>query len=782
MLFAFAFLSLAATATVQGTVRAEGSREPIAHATVQIPELGRGVLADARGYFVFTSVPAGRWQVRASALGYRPHEVVVQVPASGAVRLEFELTAQPVELAGVEVGIRGRRPAEEPFIASEVGPAPLRIDPGVVSAVPALLETDVLRALQILPSVQAISDFSSALYVRGGSADQNLMLLDGAPLFNPYHLTGIFSAIDPDAIAGVEIYPGAFPARLGDRLSSVIEVHTREGGRDRVRGHGAVGLVSSRASLDGPLPGRRGSYLVSARRTYLDLFTEAAHALGLIEGTVPYAFTDAHLKLTHDVGELGRLSASFYVNDEGLELPEQIRTNFREDVDFTWGSRLAALRYWQPLSPVVIGEFRAAVSTFYGSFQAGWSDVVVHQQDGTATTERTERQVDVHTGLRNLLAAADLTWYQGAHRVRSGVQFDAYLFEHDFARVGSGSSNIFPRFQRTDRPRTLAAYLEDEWSPTERLELRGGVRVLHAGERRTAWMPRFGARYALSPALSFSLGGGRSAQVLHTLKYDESLFGSVIAYDLFVAAAPEAGLLLADDVVAGLEWNTGATRVRLDGYLKRMHRLPLPSLPGGNFLDTPGIVADDYHIGTGSGRGIELLAQHARRGATFSLAYALTVAERTVEEESYTPRFQRRHTLDALAAFPLGRSGQLGTRLTLGSGQPYTPVIGLGYPFYYDPGARTFWPDVNAGPRVVLGDHNSERLPHYLRLDIGAHRQYERRWFGRAVTFTPYLQVINLLNTKNVMAAVPEIYGDQPRLEYAPQLPFFPTLGLEWKF
>jgi hypothetical protein len=239
---------------VNGTVRAEGSRELIAYATVALPALGRSVQTDARGYLALAGVPAGRRVIPASALGYAATERTLEIPTDGSLRVEFELAPEAVALAGIQVeataGTRGSQVA---------GPGPLRVDARAVDLIPALGEADVLRTLQTLPAVQASSDFSSNLYVRGGSPDQNLILLDGAPLFNPFHLGGVFADIDPDAIATMQVYPGAFPARVGGRLSSVVELWTRDGGRDRVRGQGALGLISARASVDGPLPGSRGS-------------------------------------------------------------------------------------------------------------------------------------------------------------------------------------------------------------------------------------------------------------------------------------------------------------------------------------------------------------------------------------------------------------------------------------------------------------------------------------------------------------------------------------------
>lgn len=780
MIFTAIIIALLANSTtipdapVYGTVRAEGSLEPIPYATVQLPRLERGVLADARGYFVIPDVPTGTWQVRVSAVGYRPVEIVIEVSGGTAVQLEFLLPTQPVEIAGVQV-----RATRETGITAGVGPGAVRVDPEVVDRVPALAEADVLRTLQTLPSVQAASDFSSALYVRGGSPDQNLLLLDGAPLFNPYHLGGVFGSIDPDAISTVNVLPGAFPARLGDRVSSVIEIRTRDGGRDRVRGNGAIGLVSSRAGLDGPLPGGRGSYLVSARRTYLDLFTDAASALGLIDGTLPYSFSDAHLKLTHDIGALGRLSASFHLDAEELDIPDEL--DFSGDADFDWGTRSASLNYWQPIGPIV-GEFRAAISSFDGSFDVLEQDFR-YDSEGNLIETLLVPTLRARTTIRNALAAADFTWYRPGHRVRAGAQIDRYLFDYDIEVEPDEFGSFIPELRRTDQPVTLAAYVEDEWAATPRLDLRAGVRVMSAGARGTAWMPRIGVQYALSPALTLAVGAGRYAQVLHSLRDEESLAASLVAYDLLAAVPPEIGLTVGRDLVVGAEWTSRSTSVRIDAYTKRLDRLPIAPTPDELF-EAPILVTEGFLPGRGKAHGFELLGRHRRGGAEFSLAYAFLYATRELDGESYSPRFERRHTLDALAALPLGESGQFSTRLVLGTGQPYTPAVGVAQPRRYDPARNVFAPgDFGGQGIIVLGEHNSDRLPGYLRLDVAARKTFERTWFGRDVSFTPYLQILNVLNTRNVLFAEPSAYGvGGPALNYTPQLPIFPTLGIEWTF
>ena len=769
--------ALLPAATVRGTVHAEGSREPVAYATVRLVEPRRAARTDERGLFVVPDVPRGSWRVTITAAGYQPRDTVLVVPATGTLEVSIALRAAAIALPGIEA--RGR---QESRAASTAGPGATRIEAREIDAAPALAEADVLRTVQLLPSVAAASDFSSALYVRGGSPDQTLVMLDGTPLFNPYHLGGLFGAIDPDAVAAVDVLPGAFPARVGDRLSGIIDIQTRDGGRDRVRGFGGTSLISSRAGVEGPLPGGRGSYLVSARRTYLDLFTKAAYGAGLIDATLPYAFTDAHLKLTHDVGTLGRLSVATYLDEEGLGMPkerpragEPPSTGPRDDINFGWGSRVGSLRFRRPLGPNLVAELRGAVSTFHGDF-----NVAEARYAGEGRPDTLAKTLGARMRMRDVMAGADLTWHAREHRLRGGVQWDAYRFFHDVAERADGAGPFFTgSFRREETPATVAAYVEDEWQPNPLLRVRGGVRVLAAGERGTEILPRIGAQYTLTPSLTLTLGGGRSAQVIQSLRSEESLGASVMAYDFLAAVPTGTGLSTATDLVGGAEWVRGTTSVRVDAFAKRLNDVPLPQLPG-EITEAPIIVNEGFLAATGNARGVELLARHARGRALYSLAYALNDVRMRVAGEEYTPRFERRHTMDAVALLPWGRRGEVSARLALASGQPYTPPAGYGYAVRYDPltGRYMDW-----GATVLLDEHNSGRLPGYFRLDVGVRRTYEPRLFGRRTTLTPFLQIVNVLNTPNVLAGLPRLYGEAgPQIEYAPQLPIIPTIGLEWKF
>lgn len=759
---------------LRGTVRTEGAGEPVPYATVETRDGDRGVLADQRGFFVLPDLPTGETVLRVSAPGYRTVTRRVRVPAGGAATLGIPLTPAPLELEGVEVeGVRTR--------IGEVGPAPGfdRVDAELMDRLPAAAETDVMRSLQVLPSVQPISDFSSALYVRGGSSDQTLITLDGIPVFNPYHLGGIFSAIDPDAVATVDVHPGGLPASLGDRLSGAVEIWTREGGKDRIRGQGGVSLISTRAGVDGPLAG--GTFLLSLRRTYLDLLTGVADLAGWLERPLPYHFTDAHLKLTRPVGTTGTLTGSFYVDTEELTNrdPTSVSSSPSDRDHFGWGSRVFSLGHRQTLGGSLLLETKAGFSSFRG--EAEFFDVFTAPD---LEEPRTVRTVHGRTYMRDVVGQADLTWYARSHRLDAGARVDDYVLDYDVERSDDVLEEVLPAFRSRRSLTTLAAYAEDVWTPVDRIEARVGGRILTGGGDM-AWMPRLGLSVGVTPSLSVRLAGGGYAQALQSLRNEESHLASFLAYDLLIPV-DSLGFARSWDVAVGLDWRDDRTRLQATVYQKEMRDLPLPALPSDP-ATAPVIVTDGFLRGTGRTRGLELSARREwGEGGAVQLSYALTSSRRALGEFTWTPRQHRRHFLDLLATRGWGGRGTLSARLVAATGQPTTPVVGrfgdLEYRPVEDRLVETF------GGGFLLGRHNSERLPGYWRVDVAARREYEKRWFGREVTLTPYLQITNLFNTRNVLAARPQDRFFRPtgevgsELDYLPMIPILPTFGVEWRF
>lgn len=754
---------------LQGTVREEGTGAPIASATVSLPQLRRSVRTGDDGGYVVRGIPAGTWTVRATALGRDPTQSVALVPEGGTLRLDLHLTPRPVPLERVDVQGHPQAPAP---LADPAGPGPVRLEPEALRVTPALAERDVMRAVHALPSVAAASDFSTAPYVRGGSPDQTLVTLDGMPLYNPYHMGGLFSAVDPDAVESVDVLAGAFPASVGDRAAGAMDIRTRDGGTDRVSSTGALGLVSARLGMDGPLPGGRGSWLFSARRSYLDVVSKAAFSADVIDDDFPYAFRDTHLKLSWPTAGGGRLAATGYLNREGLRVTPRDSVYDYQVSQMRWGSRAAGVQWWRPLGPDGRVEARAAWSSFGGRFLEAQ-----HPRDYGTHRYLPELDTILQAGTRlhDVQLAASAAWRRGAHRLGTGFDAHRYTFFQDVLPQSEDYRKRFSTFLVDQAATTVALWAEDVWDARPGLRVRGGVRVLAAGGRGTALMPRLGASWAATPRLTLSAAAGRSAQVMHSLLDPDRVLASVLAYDA-LAAAPR--LIVSDDLVLGAAWANGGTQLRVDGYLRHVGRLPLPphnENPFQHALMHP----DSFVAGSAQARGLEVLAAHRRGRAGVQLAYTLAYARRQRDSLRWTPRFERRHSLDLGAWAGWGRAGEVSLRFAAASGQPYTPVVGTTRRWYHDPTTGT----LAGGDRVepVLGGYNSARLPAYLRLDVGVRREYRRRWG----TLVPYLQVVNLLNRPNVLYARPEedesgVVG--VRVSYGPQFPAIPTLGVEWRF
>ncbi len=768
-------LLFAQQGTIYGWVRAEGSLEPVAFAAVE-PVGGRAVLTDEHGYYVLPRVPTGEVRVRVSVLGYGASDSTVVVNDGGRVRLDFTLPTRPVTLEDIRV----QGGSEEMASVATPGPPPMRIDAPTIGLAPGVAEKDAFRAIQMLPSVAAASDFSSALYVRGGSPDQTIVLLDGAPVFNPYHLAGLFSAIDPDAISNIELLPGGMPATEGDRASGVVKIWTRDGGRDRVRGHGALGLVSSRFGVDGPLPTDGGTYLISVRRTYFDLMTRGAYELGLIDTPFPYAFTDAHAKITQDVGRTGRLNVSGYINDERVHTPREVSPNDR--TSFSWGTRAGSIAYRQPMGSI-LAEVTLAATSFDGRFES-----IQYWSMDAGPPEADTSFIGLLT-MRDIVTDARLTWYGGGHELKAGVQLDLYDFRYRFILedqvitdpAGDDDDpirDIFAILGETAGITTIAGYVEDEWTLTERLAFRAGVRALHAPGVDTDVMPRVGLRWSLSDDLNLTAAAGRYAQGIHSLRNEESVLSSIMPYELLVPASAETGFLVSEDVTLGLEYRQPNTRLRADGYYKRYPTLPTTPL-SDDPMNAP-IFATGFEGGSGWASGLELFVQHRRGKSVVMGSYALTWAERSLGDEAYTPRYQRRHMADITGGLEWGDGGLLTARVAAATGQPFTPALARTTRFMWDPYTQTYQP---MNSPVVYGEHNTERLPAYFRLDLGVRNEGVRTWFGREFTIVPYFQVLNVLGNKNVVAGQPQYnFEGATEVQYLPAMPTLPTFGVEWRF
>ena len=720
-----------ATGAIVGQVTREGTVEPV-RASLSIAAAGRRTYSDEDGRYVLRGVPPGHTWLVVRALGYRPDTVSLLVGAGDSVRADFALVPIPFALAPVQSVARSpdrRRFEETPDAGSFTVSGPM------LATLPALGETDIMRVVQMLPGVVARNDFSAGYNVRGGEADQNLILLDGVPIYNPFHLAGVYSTFIEPAVGDITLYTGGFPARYGGRLSSVLDVTSRAEERPGVHGSATASLLATSVAVGGALNGGRTSWNVAARRTYADAVVDALSD----DYDFPYHFQDAQLFVRH-AGHSDTLSVTAYAGLDQLAPAGE----GDERVGLRWGNALVGAR-WSGRIGEAREEQRVSVSTFMAGLELGGD------------------QYEFANDVSDFRAAGIVDWTIRERQMTAGYDVAAvsatYLLR---ARVSDS-----PLFELRQRPTELSAFVETMWRPDAKTMIRTSLRGESVPLAKWAGLsPRIAGKRFLRDDVALTASVGRHAQWLHALRNEDV---PLRLLDFWVASDATAPVSLTDQVVVGTElWPTSFRFLRVEGYYKRYQRL-LEWNPAEDF----GVHGDEFMEGGGHSYGVDVLLRQLEIGAAAGwLSYSYGVSHREQEEITYFPPQDRRHTLNLVGSYRAGRY-VLGGHFAYGSGLPYTSVVGQFNKWRYDPGTGRWNPPSEPAP--AGGARNGTRYPPYHRLDLSIARSFR---LGRA-ELTPFLQVVNVYNRQNVFTYLFDYESSPPQRSRVQQLPVVPSIGLE---
>ena len=741
-------------ATLSGVVRDSVDLEPVAYARVTVTAaeseaVPAPAISDRFGAFVVPGVPGARSvRVEVGAFGYAPWTRTYAAIPTEPIRVL--LKRAPVGLEGIEVSVTGR--AGDPISLSRDA---FVVDSALIRALPTILETDVLRAIAVSPSASAPSDFISVPFVRGGASDGTPVLLDGVRLFNAFHLGGFVSAINAEVVDRATLLPssGGDGMTIGS-LSGAIDIVTRDGARDRPRVAGSVGLASSRLSVEGPI-GENVSYLLDARRTYIDWFIGALRRIGATNGQFPYFFRDLHAKVTSDLGGVRRLSVSGYLNSESLRL-------VNDTLAMSWGNSALSVHYRDRLGSNGLLDVSLGHSRFSSDLivQEPPADTVLFG-DGAMGESRADVRITWHAGRTTITAGSQITRFLGDHQYDLGEEFD------------SDEGFFFSPLALRETSWRLAAYSAVEVPLRRGFSSRGGLRVDHFRGLATTLAPFAEVGYAGS-WWDARISASRSHQALASVRDEEALGASFIAYDLLVPVS-DAPVPRNTEFAVGWEGSRGGVRVRLDAYTRTLDNLRLPALgvrPGVNAaLGDPSL----WEVSGGSARGIEASWSWIPGGGLSMLgSYRWAKVSRTVGARTFTPRFHRAHEFELGTSYARGPSSW-SVRASLRSGQPVTPVLAVVPVEHY---GRRYSSDLPLG-----GEYNSARLPHYARIDVGWRRESRVSWFGGG-SLVPYVSVANLFSLPNVVGwfVDRDFWSNEVRKVYVPQLPMIPFFGLEFRF
>jgi TonB-dependent receptor-like protein len=669
-------------------------------------------------------------------------------PALERDTLQHDTTGRVVTLPAVKSSATLR---EREMFENTTNVGGVSITERALAAAPQFVEPDVLRSVQTLPGVAARSDYVAGFNLRGGEADQTLVLLDGYPIYSPFHLGGVFSTFIDAAVDRVDLRTGSMPAEFGGRLSGVLDVRSAEPARDKLQGTAEVSLVSSSASI-----GRAfgdGSWNVAARRTYADAVVDLFKP-----GAFPYHFQDVEGHVAHSLPGGLRLAATAYAG---------------EDVTATEDSRPTRVIWGNALGGLTLSRAFARPPALVG---AGLGDSLVIEQRASFTRfnaiiDDPDRFISGVNDVSDVRVGGSVAAYGARFTQRVGYELAAQRFLYDANPQNAQVGDLLPFDSVGGSTRSASVYADELWRASSSFLVDAGARIdAVSGQPLGGVSPRLSVKYFLRPNLALTAATGVYRQWIHSLGREEE---PVEPLQFWIGSDTTRPVSRARDAVLGLErWMTPARFIHIEGFYKRYDDLLVP-----NPFSDPIVRGDEFNVVGGSSYGADLLLRQLDIGGPFSgwLAYSYGVSTRvTADGERYFPVQDRRHDVNAVGSWRAGRY-LLGARFHVASGAPYTPVLGAFIQSQYDPIIRRWVidPDVNTQASIA-GAHNSARVPWYGRLDVSVKRVAHLR----GATVTPYFSIVNVLNMHNPAAYLFDFGRQPPRRASFPNLPFVPTFGV----
>jgi outer membrane cobalamin receptor len=694
---------------LSGTVKDAKTGETLSGATVRVVELqGVGTTADADGRFALP-VPAGSYTLEVRFLGYKV--LSRKITATSDQRVDLKLSADGQQLG--EVVVTARR-QEATISRAQAGVETL--DTRAIAKVPVLFgEKDVLKTLTLLPGVKTAGEGSSGFSVRGGNTDQNLVLLDDAPVYNASHLLGFFSTFNSDAVRDLTIFKGGMPAQYGGRLSSVVDIGLKEGDKQQLHGSGGLGLIASRLALEGPIVKDKGSFIVTGRRTYADMFLKLSGNEDLKDTRLN--FYDVTAKANYALGQRTRVYFSGYLGNDVMGT---------KTFGFDYGNRTGTLRLNHQFSDKLVSN----TSLIYSRY--------AYQIKLSSATQ----SFKIDSKIQDWNLKEDFELYPTAsQKVRLGANVIYHTITPGHIEADA-SSSINSTEDKTNYSLEPAVYASHEWSVTPRLDLTTGLRFSGfsllgpgtytrydaAGKALEAQQygsgdvvktylnlePRFAASYQLTPSATLKAGYARNVQNLHLL----SNSAASAPNDLYIPTSVNVKPELADQVSGGYFRSFGAERgfsVSAEVYYKWLQH-QIDYRDGANLSPTTDVESSLLY-GRGRAYGLELLARKDAGRLTGWVSYTLSRSERQFDQinggDWFRAKQDRPHDLSVVAVYQLTPEWSLSGSFVASTGSPVTYPVGK-----YE----------TLGQVVSLyGERNADRLPSYNRLDLGATFERPRR-------------------------------------------------------
>jgi outer membrane receptor for ferrienterochelin and colicin len=748
---------------VTGFVRDSESGENLIGANVIDLATGKGVSTNTFGYF---SLATTGDSIAITFVGYAYQKMSVK---DAQTEILIRLSSENNLLN--EVVVAGSNAHELPEMSS------VRLSPEQIKKVPVFMgETDVLKTLHLLPGVQSGTEGTAGFHVRGGGPDQNLVLLDGVPVYNTNHLFGFFSVFNADAINTVKLIKGGFPARYGGRLSSIVDIQMKEGNLHEFEGEGAIGLVASKITVNGPITKGKTSFMLSARRTYIDVLAVPLAKLADSERIVGGNFWDLNAKVNHIISPKDRVYLSFYSGSDKLYDEysfEEAGSKEEEYAGIRWGNITSAFRWNHKYNDQLFSNLTAT----YSRYQFELGTTVRYQFSDDLNTPDIFRKNEYRSNIRDLGLKMDFDYFlNNNHQIKFGLNFIHHSLNPGISRFQSHIRTDTTFGSRGIDLMEIYGYVEDEISLTNSTSANIGFHYSAAfpeSETYTSFQPRLTLNQKLGSTLSTKASYSRMAQYIHLLVNS----GIGLPTDLWVPSTDRVKPQLSDQVALGLFSSHQDLEISIEGYYKGMKNL-IEYKDGAGFLDIDSEWENKVEFGSGKSYGAELFVQKKSGRSTGWVSYTWSKSTREFENlnfgNPFPYRYDRRHNVAIVYNLAINERIAFGAVWVYNTGNAIT-LPTSSYP-------KAIW-DSNDPRYEDFVKHypgrNSSRMKDYHRLDLSISFKKTTRWGERKWVIGIY-NGYNRLNPTYI-----ELDDENPLNKRFRQLsifPFIPNISYQFKF
>ncbi len=771
--------------TISGFIRDSRSSEPLIGASVYEAASRKGTASNNDGFFSI-KLPPHPFTLQFSYIGYKSQIHTLSMLERDTT-LQIELLPNDAFLQ--EVVVTGTNREKQPVLNTQMGA--MEFSQQTIRAMPVMFgEADLIKTLQMTPGVAAGTEGFSGMYVRGGNVDENLFLIDGNPVYQVSHLGGIFSAFNPEAIRGMEFFKGGFPARYGGRLSSVVDVHVKEGNMKEYHGSASIGLISGNLNFEGPIVKDRTSFMISLRRTWLDALTIPAIAIynnvekkngNSMRGG--YSFHDLNLKLNHRFNDRSRMFVSLYngndklgigyddFSQKGDENPFRHKTR----ADMQWGNLLATIGWTYVFNSQLYGKLSGVYTQYNSTMKQSndnW-DGVKGEENYTATYN----EISNRTGIRDFGLRAAFDYLPStAHHIRFGGDAMMHRFRPEYNRVkgyndlDTDSTQMGAMFANELLwAREFSAFAEDDWSLSDAIRLNGGLRYTLFNIDNTTYMsidPRLSMRWLLRDDLSLKASYARMHQNVHLVA--SSYIN--LPTDAWMPVTERLKPLVSDQFSLGAYYNLkGEYDFSLEGYYKRFDNL-LEYRDGYSFLPSFSSWEEKMAVGTGRAYGMEFMVRKPVGKTTGWIGYTLSWADREFPDinqgKRFPSKYDNRHKLNIVVQQKLSDKVELSAAWTYASGNRVTLSLENYQSLTEDLDNRRMeqgyggWGYYESLEYVQ--ERNNVQLPAYHRLDLGINIYRPKKSGRMGIWNISFYNVYNRLNPFLIVRSDKKVKLDKP--------------------